>query len=100
MQIHDPEAAKERVWTVMPVSDSFNLLIGNHYFVADRNFTFIDNYLNVSEQTLNAYQYRVNTLSYLNAPFHSFYYYIKIKGNQFLALLNAVAPSEEVNRSV
>jgi hypothetical protein len=45
MQIHDLEATKERVWIEMPVSDNFNLLLGNHYFVPDSNFTDIDNYL-------------------------------------------------------
>jgi hypothetical protein len=41
---HDLETTEECVW--IPVTDIFNLLIGNHYFPADCNVTTIDNYFN------------------------------------------------------
>jgi hypothetical protein len=41
---HDLEITKECVWIEIPVTDNFNLLIGNRYFPPDCNVAIIANY--------------------------------------------------------
>jgi hypothetical protein len=65
---HDLETTNECVWIEIPVRDSFNLLIGNHYFPPDCKATIIDTYLQSLEQNLNAHQYRVIMLHDFNVP--------------------------------
>jgi hypothetical protein len=46
MRRHDLETTEECVWIEIPVSDNFNLIVGNQHFPPDCNVTIIDNNLN------------------------------------------------------
>jgi hypothetical protein len=62
----------------MPVSDSFDLLIGNHYFPPDCNVTITDNCLNILEQYRLIMLRDFNVLNYdwINGvPLPNFYDY-------------------------
>jgi hypothetical protein len=41
------------LWIEVSVSDDFNLLRANHYFLPDCNVTLTDNYFHFLEQNLN-----------------------------------------------
>jgi hypothetical protein len=84
------ETKDECVWVKFPVSDNYNLLVGNHYFAPVCDVKVIENYSNFLEQNLKTHLYRVIMLGDLNVPKYdcfndtpvsNCYYYNKIKGN-------------------
>jgi hypothetical protein len=56
------------MWNELPVSDNFDLPIGNNYFPLDCNVIITDIYLNILKQDINVYLYLVTVPGDFNVP--------------------------------
>jgi hypothetical protein len=84
------ESSEECVWVEITVTDSCNLLIGNHCLTPDVKVDTANNYFNFLENILYSLNYHVLSLGNFNVPgFDCNYglsspnchYYTKLKGD-------------------
>jgi hypothetical protein len=87
---HDLEYCNECVWVEIHTLNSFNLLIGNHYFPPDAKPENIAQYFRILENYLDTHNFHVIMVGDFNAPGFNWksglslpnsHYYSKLKGD-------------------